>query len=65
MGKAINGKELGKGITQRKNDGLYQARFTNRLGKKVTLYDTNLVELKKKFNKAKSEDRELHNPIAG
>lgn len=65
MGKAINGKELGKGITQRKNDGLYQARFTNRLGKKVTLYDTNLVELKKKFNKAKSEDKELHNPIAG
>ncbi len=28
MGKFLNGKELGKGISQRK-DGLYQARFVN------------------------------------
>ena len=27
MGKSIKGKELGKGITQRKSDGLYQGRF--------------------------------------
>ena len=26
MGKSLNGKELGNGISQRK-DGLYQARF--------------------------------------
>ncbi len=26
MGKSLNGKELGKGISQRK-DGLYQERF--------------------------------------
>ena len=32
MGKSLNGKELGKGISQRK-DGLYQARFVNRFGK--------------------------------
>lgn len=32
MGKSLNGKELGQGISQRK-DGLYQARFTNRFGK--------------------------------
>ena len=37
MGKSLNGKELGKGITQRK-DGLYQARFINRFGKRQTLY---------------------------
>ena len=35
MGKSLNGKELGKGISQRK-DGLYQARFLNRFGKKET-----------------------------
>ena len=32
MGKDLKGKELGKGITQRK-DGRYQARFTDRFGK--------------------------------
>ena len=30
MGKSLKGKELGKGISQRK-DGLYQARFTTGL----------------------------------
>ena len=34
MGKSLNGKELGKGISQRK-DGLYQARFINRFGKTI------------------------------
>jgi hypothetical protein len=33
MGKSLNGKELGKGISQGK-DGLYQTRFVNRFGKK-------------------------------
>lgn len=37
MGKSLNGKELGKGISQRK-DGLYQARFVNRFGKRETIY---------------------------
>ena len=37
MGKSLKGKELGKGITQRK-DGLYQARFINRFGKRQTIY---------------------------
>ena len=36
MGKSLKGKELGIGITQRQ-DGLYQARFTNRFGKRETL----------------------------
>lgn len=34
MGKSLNVKDLGAGITQHK-DGLYQGRFTNRFGKKV------------------------------
>lgn len=33
MGKSLNGKELGKNISQRK-DGRYQARFVNRFGKR-------------------------------
>ena len=37
MGKSLAGKELGQGITQRK-DGRYQARFTNRFGKRQTIY---------------------------
>lgn len=37
MGKSLNGKELGKGISQRK-DGRYQARFVNRFGKRETIY---------------------------
>ena len=36
MGKSLNGKELRKGISQRK-DGLYQARFANRFGKRDDL----------------------------
>ena len=32
MGKDLKGKELGIGITQRK-DGLYQARYKDRFGK--------------------------------
>lgn len=34
MGKSLNSKELGKGISQRKEDGLYIARFINRFGKR-------------------------------
>ena len=32
MGKSLNGKELGKGITQSK-DGRFLGRFVNRFGK--------------------------------
>lgn len=48
MGKSLNGRELGIGISQRK-DGIYQARFTNQLGKRRTIYDKNLSELRKKL----------------
>ena len=43
MGKSLNGKELGKGLSQRK-DGLYQGRFVNRFGKKQTVYAKTLNE---------------------
>lgn len=54
MGKDLHGRELGKGITQRK-DGRYQARFTNRFGKRQTVYALSLEELDKKFSSAKEK----------
>lgn len=51
MGKDLNGKELGKGISQRK-DGRYEARVVIN-GKRQTFYNTNLAELKREFEKEK------------
>ncbi len=47
MGKSLKGKELGTGIRQR-NDGLYQARFTNRFGKRQVIYDKHIMVSKRK-----------------
>ena len=55
MGKDLKGKELGKGIVQKKT-GRYEARFTNRFGKRVTILGDNLREVKKKLNEAIYED---------
>lgn len=62
MGKALNGKELGKGITQRK-DKLYQARYINRFGKRVTLYGKTLSEITKKLREAQYNDEQQSNLI--
>ena len=51
MGKDLNGKELGKGISQRK-DGRYEARVVIN-GKRVTFYNTKLADLKREFEKEK------------
>lgn len=51
MGKDLNGKELGKGIGQRK-DGRYEARATIK-GHKICIYNFNLNELKRAFAKEK------------
>lgn len=48
MGKSLKGKELGKGISQRK-DGIYQARFINRFGKKQTIYAGTYTDITKKL----------------
>lgn len=37
MGKDLRGKELGVGISQR-SDGLYTARYTDKLGKRRQKY---------------------------
>lgn len=47
MGKSLNGKELPKGFSQRKN-GLYNARKTIN-GVKIDLYDRDLKTLKTRF----------------
>lgn len=48
MGKDLKGKELGVGLTQRK-DGMYQARYTDKCGKRKTIYGNNLRELRKEL----------------
>ena len=60
MGKSLNGKHLGKGISQRK-DGWYIGRYTDRFGKRQTLYARTLKEISKKLNDAKYEDAHLLN----
>lgn len=62
MGKSLNGKELGKGITQRK-DGLYQARFTNRFGKRQAIYGKTLTEVTKNLRDAQYEDEKQINVV--
>lgn len=51
MGKDLKGKELGVGIIQRK-DGLYQARYSDRWGKRKAIYGKNLRELRKELAEA-------------
>lgn len=51
MGKDSKGKELGVGLSQRK-DGLYQARYSDRWGKRKTIYGKNLRELRKELAEA-------------
>lgn len=47
MGKTRNGKHLGIGIYQRAN-GTYEARYTNRFGRSVSVYGKTIAEVKKK-----------------
>ena len=62
MGKSLNGKELGKGISQRK-DGLYQGRFVNRFGKKQTLYAKTLKDIRQKLRNAQYEHEKALNVV--
>lgn len=57
MGLDLKGKELGKGLSQRKN-GIYQARYVDRHGRRVTLYDRNLYRLKEDLKAAEEGIKE-------
>lgn len=63
MGKSLAGKELGQGITQRK-DGRYQARFTNRFGKRQTIYAKTLNEIRQKLRTEQYEDEKQLNVVS-
>ncbi len=62
MGKSLKGKELGQGITQRK-DGLYQVRFTNRFGKRQTIYGKTITEIRNKLRNEQYEDEKQINVV--
>ena len=53
MGKDLKGKELGKGISQRK-DGRYEAR-ANINGVKIDIYDFSLTNIKKRLKEEKEK----------
>lgn len=55
MGKSLKGKELGIGITQRK-DGRYSAKFKSKSGKRIEKYFEKLQEARKWLADAKYED---------
>ena len=55
MGKSLKGKELGTGITQRK-DGRYSAKFKSKSGKRIEKYFDKLAEARKWLAEAKYED---------
>ena len=54
MGKDLQGKELGRGLSQRP-DGTYMARYVDRYKKRQTFYGKDLKALRKKLEKARYE----------
>lgn len=64
MGKSLKGKELGKGISQRKEDGLYIARFTNRFGKRQVISDKTYNGVQKKLREAIMSDEKQVNVVS-
>lgn len=64
MGKSLKGKELGKGISQRKEDGLYIARFINRFGKRQVVSDKTYNGVQKKLREAVVADEKAINAVS-
>lgn len=60
MGKDLNGNELGNGIIQKKS-GLYEARYNNRFGKRVSISGCDLRDVKRRYNEAIFEDTRFMN----
>lgn len=56
MGKNLKGKELGKGINQRK-DGKYTARFVNKFGKRIEKYFLTIPEARNWLEDARYADK--------
>ena len=65
MGKNLKGKELGKGLYQRK-DGLYSARFLSKTGTRTEKYFHTIPEARNWLSSAKYEDENgTLNPESG
>ncbi len=47
MGKNLKGKEIGQGIIQKAN-GRYEARYTDRFGKRRSISGHDLKDIKKR-----------------
>ena len=62
MGKDLKGKNLGTGISQRR-DGCYQGRFVNRFGDRQAVYGQTVKEVKNKLSVAKAEDVQKKNVV--
>lgn len=62
MGKDLKGKELGVGLSQRK-DGSYEARFVNRFGKRDSVYGKTVKEVRNKLAMATAKDQEKRNIV--
>ena len=57
MGKNLEGKEIGHGIIQKKN-GIYEARYVDRFGKRKSISGRDLKDVKKRFNEAIYENEQ-------
>ena len=62
MGKDLKGKELGKGIAQRK-DGTYQGRYVNRFGDRKSVYGSSVKEIKNKLAQAELNEQKMSNIV--
>ena len=58
MGKDLRGRELGRGLSQRK-DGKYSARYRSKIGKRIEKYFDSLPQARNWLDKAKHEDANL------
>lgn len=56
VGKNLRGKEIGKGISQRKN-GSYHARYIDRFGNRKSIYSNDLQDIKKRLADLEYENR--------
>ena len=60
MGKDLKGKEIGIGLSQRK-DGVYQARYTDRWGKRKTIYGNDIKLLRKQLAEEITDNEKFSN----
>lgn len=57
MGKNLKGEELGDGIIQKKN-GVYEARYVDRFGKRKSVSGKDLKDVKRRFRQAIYENQQ-------